>query len=65
MIFTHDVGFMRETAARQERGVHFVGVVYARQRKVSLGECIRDLELIAEASQPEEWHSRVEYLPLK
>jgi len=65
VLFTHDVGFMREAAARQDGGVHFVGVAYARQRRVSLGECIRDLELIAQASQPEEWVRRVEYLPLK
>jgi len=65
LLFTHDVGFLREAALRQERDQQFLGVVFARQGKVSLGECVRDLEIIAQASQPEEWFTRVEYLPLK
>lgn len=31
---------------------------------MTIGECIRDLELLAGASTPEDWVSRVVYLPI-
>ena len=40
------------------------GVVYAKQVVVSIGDCIRDLEIIAGVSEPAEMENRVEHLPL-
>ncbi len=65
VLVTQDAGFLREAARRREKGIHFGGIVYAPQLAVTIGQCVRDLELIARASQPEEWMNRVEYLPLK
>ena len=40
----------------------FAGIIYARQL-TAVGECIRDLEIIAKASDPEDSANRVEYIP--
>jgi hypothetical protein len=45
------------------RGI--AGIVYAHQLDVSIGQCVIDLELIAKASDSDEWINRIEYLPLK
>ncbi|MGL5804946.1 MAG: hypothetical protein ACRC11_05820 [Xenococcaceae cyanobacterium] len=42
----------------------FFGVIYAHKLRVSVGDCIRDLEIIAKAATPEELANRVQYLPL-
>jgi predicted nuclease of predicted toxin-antitoxin system len=65
VIFTQDEDFLVEAQARQKAGVDFVGVIYAHQRKVSVGVCIDDLELIAKVYEPQDLMNRVEYLPLK
>lgn len=42
-------------------GVH--GIIYAHQLRITIGQMIADLELIARASEAEEWRGRIEYLP--
>jgi hypothetical protein len=42
-----------------------MGVIYVSQLKIAIGKCVADLELLAELTDPAEWMSRVEYLPLK
>jgi len=32
---------------------------------VSIGQCVVDLELIAKASDSDDWINRIEYLPLQ
>jgi hypothetical protein len=63
VLFTRDTDLLAEGARRQREGVAFQGVVYAHQR-VPIGTCIADLQLIANAGQPEDLINRVEYLPL-
>lgn len=65
VLFSQDKDLLREAQKRQRSGIFFCGVIYAPQVKVAIGECIDDLELIAQCSEPEEWHNRVDYLPLK
>jgi hypothetical protein len=65
VLFTHDDDLLREAARRQETGGKFAGVIYAHQLKLTFGQCIEDLELIAQATEPAEWINRVVYLPLK
>lgn len=65
VLFTQDDDLLREATRRQRSSEYFVGVIFARQTAVSIGQCISDLELIARASEPKEWVNRVEYLPLK
>jgi len=45
-------------------GEAFAGVVYGHQLRVTLGQAMDDLEIIAEACILAEFSNRVEYLPL-
>jgi hypothetical protein len=65
VLFTQDDDLLREAARRQEIGERFVGVIYGHQLNITVGQCIEDLELIAQATEPSEWTNRVTYLPLK
>jgi hypothetical protein len=65
VLFTHDDDLLREGARRQETGETFAGVIYAHQLKLTVGQCIEDLELITQATKPAEWINRITYLPLK
>lgn len=64
VFFTFDDDLLAEAARRQREGVPFAGLVYARLLSVSIGDCIRDLELLAKALEPVDLMNRVEYLPL-
>jgi predicted nuclease of predicted toxin-antitoxin system len=64
VIFSRDDDFLREATRRLKAGEPFGGVVYSHQLALSVGECVRDLHLIAVASEPEEYRNRVVYLPL-
>jgi hypothetical protein len=64
LLFSRDADLLREATACQHSGEHFSGVVYAHQLLVTVGQCIRDLELIASATSLEEHTVRVTYLPL-
>jgi Domain of unknown function (DUF5615) len=63
VMFSQDQDFLIEAHHRQSVGIPFAGVIYARQL-VAVGDCIRDLEIIAKASNPEDLANRVEYIPL-
>jgi predicted nuclease of predicted toxin-antitoxin system len=65
VLFTRDEDLLAETARRQRQGKPFAGVVYAHQLRVTIGQCVRDLELIAKVYEPEDMANRVEDLPLK
>ena len=65
VMFTRDDDLLREGALRQKRGEAFTGIIYAHQLDVSIGQCVIDLELVAKASDSDEWMNRLEYLPLK
>ena len=65
ILFTQDDDLLIEAARRQETGEEFTGVIYGHQLNVTVGQCIEELELIAQATEPEEWMNRVAYLPLK
>jgi predicted nuclease of predicted toxin-antitoxin system len=64
VLFTQDVDLLAEAARRQAAGEAFSGVVFARQRVVSIGQCVQDLELMAKVYDPVDMMNRVEYLPL-
>ncbi len=64
VLFTRDYYFLLEATRRQRNGIFFNGIIYAHQLEVSIGKCIRDLYLISEIGEPEDFKSRVEYLPL-
>ncbi|MBI3330265.1 MAG: DUF5615 family PIN-like protein [Nitrospinae bacterium] len=60
-LLSQDEDLLRKAARRQHEGVPFAGVVYAHQLKVTIGQCVRDLDLIAHAGEPEDFANRVEY----
>src|SRR6266404_7834976 len=64
VIFTRDVDFLKHARERQKTGAKFSGVIYAHQLKVSIGQCVADLEVIAKVNEAEDIMNRVEYLPL-
>jgi predicted nuclease of predicted toxin-antitoxin system len=65
VLVTHDDDLLREAARRQQRDLPFAGLIYAHQLAVTIGQCVDDLELIAQVDDPVNWVSRVQYLPLK
>ncbi len=64
LLFSQDDDLLREATKLQRRNVHFSGVIYAHQMNVSVGQCVEDLMLLAEAGNLEDFVSRVYYLPL-
>jgi predicted nuclease of predicted toxin-antitoxin system len=64
VLFSQDDDLLREAKRRQQSGEPFSGVIYAHQLNITVGQCIADLEMIAKASEPEEWINHTVYLPL-
>jgi predicted nuclease of predicted toxin-antitoxin system len=64
VLFSQDEDLLAEATHRQRNGIAFAGVVFAAQHEVSIGQCVRDLEVIAFAGTPEDFSDRVHYLPL-
>ena len=64
VLFTHDIRFRALAEQWQREGKQFAGLVYGHAEGASIGQYVRDLELIAKASEPDEWINMVAYLPL-
>lgn len=64
VLFSQDDDLLAEAHIRQSADIPFAGVIYAHQLKINIGQCVRDLELIAKASTLVELANRVEYIPL-
>jgi Domain of unknown function (DUF5615) len=64
VLFTQDEDFLAIATNYHQEGTYFAGIIYAAQQIVSIGGCIRDLELIAQACDLEDFVNYVEYLPL-
>ncbi|MBV9656599.1 MAG: DUF5615 family PIN-like protein [Verrucomicrobia bacterium] len=64
VLFTQDIRFMALAQDWQREARPFAGLLFGHQLHGSIGQYIRDLELIAKATEPEEWAGRVEKLPL-
>ena len=64
VLFSQDDDLLAEGVRRQREGVFFRGVIYVHQLRLSIGACIRDLELIAKAGEPEDFFNCVEIPPL-
>jgi uncharacterized protein DUF5615 len=63
VLFTQDIRFKALAEEWQRQGRTFAGLVFGHQLGATLGRYVKDLELIAQASEPEEWVNAVEYLP--
>jgi hypothetical protein len=64
VVFTFDDDLLVEATKRQRAHQRLAGVIYAHPLQISIGQCIRDLELIAKAGEPEDLRDLVQYLPL-
>lgn len=64
VIFSQDDDMLREASRRQTHGDPFAGVIYCHQLRITTGQAVRDLELIAKVYEPADLEGRVEYLPL-
>ncbi|MCC7264756.1 MAG: DUF5615 family PIN-like protein [Candidatus Latescibacteria bacterium] len=64
VLFTHDDDLLAEAAGRQATGIPFSGLVYAHPLRISIGACIRDLELLACTASPADLLNQVCFLPL-
>jgi hypothetical protein len=63
-IFTHDVRFHAMAKNWQSQGRPFLGLIFAHPMQVTVGQCVRDLELIAKATDLQDWNREVIRLPL-
>jgi len=64
VLFSQDDDLLAEAELRQRDGRGFAGVIYVHQLAITIGQCVRDLEIFAKAAEPEDLQSRVEFLPL-
>jgi hypothetical protein len=56
---------LAEATSRQRAGIQFAGVVYAHQLRVTIGQCVQDLEMIGKCCDLADMADRVEHLPLR
>jgi hypothetical protein len=64
VLFTHDIRFRAMAERWQLQNRSFYGLVFAHPMQVSIGQCVRDLEIIAKGTNPEDWVSAILRLPL-
>jgi hypothetical protein len=64
VLFSNDDDLLREAHARQKAGIDFTGLVYVHQSHLPTGRVIDDLEVLAEAGEPEDLAGWVVFLPL-
>jgi len=64
VLFTQDEDFLTMAGERQARGSFFAGLIYGHQRAATIGQYVRDLELVCKVFEPEEMAHQIQYLPL-
>lgn len=64
VLFTQDADLLVEATKRQQAGILFGGIIYAHPKTISIGACVRDLELIVMAGTDADVVNQVMYLPL-
>ena len=62
-LFTQDIRFRVLAEQWIQNGKSFAGLIYAHQRN-SIGTLVNDLEMMAKATDAEEWRNQVAHLPL-
>ena len=65
VLFTQDIRFRVLAEKWQAEGKQFYGLVFGHQLGGTIGQFVEDLELIAKASEEDEWLNAVEYIPFK
>lgn len=65
IVFTQDDDFLAIGHHWQRSGREFTGIVYAHQLKITVGQAIADLDLIAKVMTADDMRNRIEFLPLR
>lgn len=63
LLFTQDIRFKARAEDWQRNGRPFAGLAFGHQLRGTIGQYVADLELIAKATEPDEWWNRIEHLP--
>jgi hypothetical protein len=63
VLFTQDILFKTLAENWQRQGRSFARLIFGHQLGGTIGQFVRDLELIATASEADEWLNTVEHLP--
>jgi predicted nuclease of predicted toxin-antitoxin system len=61
-LFTHDTDFLRIAAQWIEEGKTHHGVIYCHQTAYGIGDCIRNLKILATVLTSEEMINHIEFL---
>lgn len=64
VLFSQDDDLLVEAQRRQHHGIDFYGVLFAQQGSASIGQCIKDLELLSILGEEHDVKNQVIYLPL-
>jgi predicted nuclease of predicted toxin-antitoxin system len=64
VLFSQDRDLLRIANEWLRAGRDFGGLVYAHQLSITIGQAIRDLELIAQSLNSEDLRNHIEFLPL-
>lgn len=64
VLVSQDDDLLREGVRLLRDGGDFSGIIYAHQLRITIGQMVDDLELIAKVTSPEDWWDKIEYLPL-
>jgi len=64
VLFTQDIRFKVMAQSWQLQSKPFAELIFGHQLGGTIGQYVKDLELIAQASEPDEWLNTVQYLPL-
>ncbi len=63
VLFTQDIRFRALAQNWQREGKPFGGLIFGHQLGGTIGQFVKDLEFIAQASDPADWQNMVEYIP--
>lgn len=64
VLFSRDDDLLTLAHQRQKDGISFPGVIYSHPQGIGIGDCVKNLEIIAKASTLEDCLNQVQYLPL-
>lgn len=64
VLFSFDSDLLQEAVYRQQKGIEFFGVIYSHPMRITIGQCILDIEIIASAGVEDDILNQIIYLPL-
>lgn len=64
VLFSRDDDLLAIAHQRQKDDVSFSGVIYSHPRGIGIGDCVKNLEIIAQVSTSEDCLNQVQYIPL-